>query len=163
MHKLIIASCLGVLLGFAAPPARADVGLTSAVAGAYFPRSVDADLHAIAHERVLQVSACDSCMNHDGMHAGTAEVLAYNSGYPDPIAEAILAWQGSSVHDGILSNRDYGRIGCAERTVGSKHWFVCVLATGGWTGRVGGGGGGGGTGGTGGTTAIPDTAMVPPH
>src|SRR5690349_2709098 len=80
MRKIMIASVLALVLGVAAP-VRADITLTSAVAAAWFPRSVDAELHSIAHQRVLQISACSSCMNHDGMRAGTAEVIGYNGGY----------------------------------------------------------------------------------
>jgi hypothetical protein len=71
-------------------------------------------------------------------------------------------WMGSPVHDGILSDRSYGRIGCAERSVGDQHWFVCVLATGGSTGSGGGSSGGSGSGGGGSTAGIPDTAMPAP-
>jgi len=162
MRKLMIASVLALVLGVAAP-VRADITLTSAVAAAWFPRSVDAGLHDIAHQRVLQISACSSCMNHDGMHAGTAEVLGYNSGYPNPISTVIAAWRSSPVHDAILSDRSYGRIGCAERSLGQEHWFVCVLATGGWTGASSGSGDSGRFGGSGATFGIPDTALPPPR
>ena len=148
MRKIIVATLLA--LAFASP-AQADGGLTEAVASAWFPRTVDADLHAMAHERVPEISACGSCMNHDGMRPGTAEVLGYNGGFSNPIAQVIDDWASSAVHDGILSDRSYGRIGCAERVAGNEHWFVCVLAS-----------GGSGSGGTAVTTfAMPDTAM--PH
>jgi hypothetical protein len=150
MRKIVVAI---VLLLTLAMPARADVGLTGAVASAWFPRTIDDGLHAIAQQRVAEISACGSCMNHDGMRAGTAEVLGYNSGYSDPIAEIVASWQASAVHDGILSDRSYGRIGCAERVVGGEHWFACVLATGGWTGGSGSGNAGAQV------TGLPDTAM----
>ena len=150
----MIAPCLVLLLVVLlvpASPARADDGLSGAVAVAYFPRAVDSDLHAIAHERVIEISACATCMTHDGMRLNTAEVLGYNSGYTNPIAQVVASWSGSAIHDGILSDPSYGRIGCAERTVGDKHWFVCVLATGGSTAyRTTGGGT---------VDAMPDTAM----
>jgi hypothetical protein len=93
-------------------------------------------------------------MVHGAIPAGTAEVLGYNSGFSDPVAEVIRSWQSSPVHNGILSDRSYGRIGCAERSIGGKHWFVCVLATCGWTGRAGAS--------TGGGASLPDTAMQAP-
>ena len=93
-------------------------------------------------------------MDHDGMRPGTAEVLGYNAGFPDPIAHAVAAWASSPIHDGILSDRSYGRIGCAERVAGGEHWFVCVLATGGTTGGTTSGSSSGGT-----TATLPDTAM----
>jgi hypothetical protein len=151
MRKIVVAA---VLVLFLAMPARADVGLAGAVASRWFPRTVDAELHAIAHERVQEISACGSCMNHDGMRSGTAEVLGYNAGYADSIAHVVAAWASSPIHDGILSDRSYGRIGCAERVGGGEHWFACVLASGGSSG----GAGGGGTGIT--SVALPDTAML---
>jgi hypothetical protein len=152
MRKIIVATVLA--LAFASP-AQADGGLTEAVASAWFPRTVDADLHAIAHERVAEISACGSCMDHNGMRSGTAEVLGYNAGFANPIAHMVDDWASSATHDGILSDRSYGRIGCAERVAGNEHWFVCVLATGGSIG-------GSGSGSTGNTTfGLPDTAM--PH
>jgi hypothetical protein len=154
---------LGAILALGvASPVRADGDLTAAVAAVYGSRTVDADLHAIAHERVVEISSCDNCMNHDGMRSGTAEVLGYNAGYSNPITKVVSDWQGSGTHDGILSDHSLGRIGCAHRIVDGGHYFVCVLASGGgWSGPTqpppsGGGGGGGGGGGT---LALPDTAM----
>jgi hypothetical protein len=152
MRKIILATVMA--LAFASP-AQADGGLTEAVASAWFPRTVDADLHSIAHQRVAEISACGSCMDHDGMRAGTAEVLGYNAGFSNSIARVVDDWASSATHDGILSDRSYGRIGCAERVARSEHWFVCVLATGGWTG----GSGSGSTISL--TSGLPDTAM--PH
>jgi hypothetical protein len=127
---IVIAALLAVVLaGQATPIARADTGLTDAVAATYFPRYEDTELHAIAHERVAQLAACD-CLSHDGMAAGTAEVIAFNSGFPNPIASAVDQWQGSPPHDEILSNREYGRIGCAELVADGTHWFACVLTWG---------------------------------
>lgn len=133
-------------------PVRADGDLTGAVAAVYGSRTVDAGLHAIAHERVVEISSCNGCMNHDGMRPGTAEVIGYNAGYSDPVARVLSAWQGSSLHDGILSDRSLGKIGCAHREVGGGHYFVCVLASGGsWGGNPPPAGGG--------TLTLPDTAM----
>ena len=64
------------------------------------------------------------------MRAGTAEVLAWNLGEANPVADAVGKWIGSPTHNAILSDRQYGRIGCAERIVGATHWFACVLAAG---------------------------------
>ena len=110
-------------------PAAADDGLTGAIAAAYFPRYIDADLHAIAHERVAELAACD-CLDHDGMRSSTAEVIAFNSGASDPVGTVVTQWQESPGHDAILANRSYGRIGCAELVAGGTHWFACVLTWG---------------------------------
>jgi hypothetical protein len=112
-----------------ASPVRADDGLTNAVAAAYFPRNVDTNLHAIAHARVAELAACE-CLEHDNMRPGTAEVIAFNAGMSNPAAHAVAQWSGSPAHDAILSNRSYGRIGCAETVAAGTHWFACVLAAG---------------------------------
>lgn len=113
-----------------ATPVLADASLTAAVAGAYLPRAEDATLHSIAHERVVEISACPTCFTHDLMRPGMAEVLAMNIGVDDPIGHVIATWGASPVHNGILSDAGWTRIGCAERAIGSTHWFVCVLADG---------------------------------
>ena len=142
-----------LVLGLASP-VRADGDLTAAVAAVYGSRTVDADLHAIAHERVVEISSCGGCMNHNGMRAGTAEVLGYNGGYGDPIAKVVHDWRGSAMHNGILSDRGLGRIGCAHRVVNGGHYFICVLATGGsWSGPPRPPAPGGET------LSLPDTAM----
>ena len=125
--RLAIAAAVVFLT---AAPVRADGALTAAVAGAYFPRTEDAGLHSIAHQRVAEISACPTCMTHDLMRAGTAEVLAFNFGSPDPIGAAVSQWRASPTHNGILSNTSLGRIGCAQTAVGGTSYFVCVLAAG---------------------------------
>ena len=99
--------------------------------GSLGERRVGAWLQTIAHNRVVEISSCGTCMNHDRMRAGTAEVLGYNAGYLHPIARVIQQWRASPVHNAILSDRGLRRIGCAERVVGAKHYFACVLAGGG--------------------------------
>jgi len=122
---------LGVLLLFLLSPVavRADNGLTSAIANAYFPRTVDANLHSIAHQRAAELAACD-CLDHSGMRSGTAEVIAYNMGMPNPVGEVVQQWIGSPSHNALLSDTSYGKIGCAEVVSGGTHWFACVLAKG---------------------------------
>lgn len=112
-------------------PVSADSGLTGAVSGAYFPRTIDAGLHSIAHQRALEIAACPTCMNHNLMRAGTSEVLAFNFGSADPIGDAVRTWQASPVHHAILSDGSLGSIGCAQAVVGGTSYFACVLAPGG--------------------------------
>jgi hypothetical protein len=148
---------LGVVLLFStAGVARADGGLTDAVARTFLLRTVDAQLHDIAHARVTEVAAAGS-LNHDGMRPGTAEVLAWNKGEAYPVAGAVSAWIGSPLHNSILSNRSYGRIGCAEAIVNGTHWFACVLAAGPLPAQP--------ASATGTTTlaALPDTSMPAPR
>lgn len=167
------AVLLGLLLVLSsAGPVSADSGLTNAVAAAYFPRTVDEGLHAIAHQRVLEISACPTCLNHSLMRAGTAEVLAYNWGSSDPIGNAVASWRASPVHNAILSDASLGRIGCAQVVASGTSYFACVLAAGALpapapaagTGGSGGGGATGGGGGSGGGALagmLPDTAVSP--
>jgi hypothetical protein len=115
-----------VLLGVTASSVLSDPTLTSLVNAAYLPRTEDAELHDIAHQRAVEIA---SDWSHNGMRDGTAEVLAYNSGFADPISKAIDQWQGSPTHAAILSDPSYIRIGCAEYvTSDGTHWFACVLA-----------------------------------
>lgn len=127
MRKLLIGLVLAILV---AAPVHADAGLTGSVAAAYLQRAEDASLHSIAHERVVEISACPTCLTHDLMRPGTAEVLGWNSGVADPVASIIDTWSASSVHNGILSDPGWTRIGCAERVAVQAHYFVCVLAAG---------------------------------
>jgi hypothetical protein len=141
---------LGVVLILSiAAPVRADSGLTGAVAATYFPRTVDDGLHAIAHERVAELQDCE-CLEHDRMRPGTAEVLYTITFGSNPIQSAVANWGASPLHHGILSDKSYGRIGCAEAVDGDTHWLVCVLAAGPLPA------------GTGSTLVLPDTATAGP-
>jgi hypothetical protein len=150
---------LGVvlILGIAGP-VRADAGLAGAVAAAYFPRAVDDGLHEIAHQRVAELLAC-RCLEHHLMRPGTAEVLYTVTRGWNPIESAIAAWSRSPIHHDILSNRSYGRIGCADAVDGDTHWMACVLTFGplpsnaGSTASVGG---------SAPTVILPDTAIALP-
>jgi hypothetical protein len=125
--RLLIGLVLVVLL---TSPVRADSSLTAAIAAAYLPRFEDAGLHSIAHERVIEISACDDCFTHDLMRAGTAEVLGFNAGMTDPVTAIIGQWTASPGHHAILSDPGWGRIGCAEVVADGAHYFACVLASG---------------------------------
>ena len=112
-----------------AGPVEGDIGLTDSVAAAYFPRTGDEGLHAIAHQRVAEMSAC-GCLDHGGRRPGTAEVLAWNVRVANPVGHVVSQWIGSPTHNAILSDRALGRIGCAEGIASGTHWFACVLAAG---------------------------------
>ena len=126
MRYLVLGA---ILLLSTAGAVRADGGLADAVAAAFLVRHVDANLHDIAHARVAEVAAAGR-LAHDGMPPGTAEVLAYNTGVSNPVANAVGQWIASDLHRGILSDGSYGRIGCAETVVDGTHWFACVLTKG---------------------------------
>ncbi|HEX7171643.1 MAG TPA: hypothetical protein VF365_03425 [Candidatus Limnocylindria bacterium] len=149
MRSLVLAV---MLVLSTAGLARADAGLTDAVAAAFLVRTVDPGLHEIAHARVAEISAAGE-LGHEGMRAGTAEVLALNAGVANPVAHAVNQWIGSSFHRGILSDGSYGRIGCAETVADGIHWFACVLAPGPLPAQGGSGSGG---------TSLPDTSVPQP-
>ena len=123
---LVMAAVLAITT-----PVSADGGITGAVAASYFPRAVDAGLHSIAHQRVLEIAACPNCFSHALMRAGTSEVIAYNFGSADPVGDAVRGWRASAPHNAILSNGSLGSIGCAQALVGVTSYFVCVLTPGG--------------------------------
>lgn len=122
----MLAAVLTIVVGGVA---TADDGLTGRVASAFLLRTVDPGLHAIAHDRVAELADCQ-CLEHDRARAGTAEVLAMNTGMPDPVGSAVQQWIGSAPHHAILADGTYGLIGCAEAVTGGTHWFACVLLPG---------------------------------
>jgi hypothetical protein len=117
---------VGILLALVRPsPVLSDGTLTALVNQAWLTRTEDAAMHEIAHQRAVEIA---SDWSHNGMRDGTAEVLAYNQGFSDPVAKAISQWAGSPTHAAILSDPSYTRIGCAEHVTDGTHWFACVLA-----------------------------------
>ena len=119
---------MGVILVLVtATPVLGATELTDRVNARWFPRSPSTTLHAIAVQRVLEISRCRLCMTHTLQRRNTAEVLGYNAGYTDPIRQVIRAWSQSAVHNAILSDHDLRRIGCAHRVVSGRHYFACVL------------------------------------
>jgi hypothetical protein len=130
MFRILTACAFVVAVGIALAllkpqPVLSDGTLTALVNSTYVQRTEDASLHDIAHQRAVEIA---SDWSHNGMRDGTAEVLAYNSGFADPIAKAISQWAGSPTHAAILSDPSYTRIGCAEHVTDGTHWFACVLA-----------------------------------
>ena len=117
-----------ILLALALPGSTvADSGLTGLVNSAYLPRTESTALHDIAHQRAVEIS---SDFSHNGQRSGTAEVIAYNSGFADPVGHVLGQWQGSPPHDAILSDPSLTLIGCGSYFDGVTTWFACLLATG---------------------------------
>ena len=106
-----------------------DSDLTGLVAGAYFPRTESAELHAIAHQRAVEIAQPGGWC-HCGQRSGTAEVLAYNAGYADPVSHAVQQWLGSPSHHAILSDPAFREIGCGSHFDGETYWAACVLTWG---------------------------------
>lgn len=91
------------------------------------PRQVDPALMDLAQRRAIEVSVDFS---HAGWVPGTAEVLAWSSGSPDPAATTLAQWQGSPPHWAILTDPQYTSIGCGAHQVVEKLYVVCVLTAG---------------------------------
>jgi hypothetical protein len=89
-------------------------------------RTVDSELTTIAEQRVVQIQ---TSFSHDGQFAGTAEVLAWNSGYTYEMGVERLAyqWMGSPNHWDILTDPSHTEIGCAVDRVDDKTFGVCVF------------------------------------
>ena len=101
-----------------------DTDLTGLVNSAYFPRTESAELHAIAHQRAVEIS---TNFSHDGMRPGMAEVLAYNG---LGAARAVEQWIASPSHHAILSDPAFREIGCGSHIVGDVYFAACVLTWG---------------------------------
>ena len=132
MYRLWLAVLLALLLALIPTSAGADSGLTDSLAAAYFPRTVDSQLHDLAHKRATEIVTDYehrylSELN-DGHWAGWGEVIGWNTGYADPVAAIVSGWRNSPPHNAILSDPSYTAIGCAEAISGAAHYFACVLA-----------------------------------
>ena len=129
---LVVLLLLGITIALIRPPfVLSDSGLTGLVNTAYFPRTEDASLHQLAHERAqYQVAYSGGVCGPDALtHTGlvTAEVLACN--YVGS-ARAVAQWQESSTHDALLSDRSFNLIGCGSaQGIDGALYFACVLST----------------------------------
>lgn len=105
---------------------RADVTLEAAVNAVTIEHAPDNRLHDIAHQRAVEIV---TDFSHAAIRPGTAEVLAWNFGQPDPAAHVVQQWLTSPVHLAILTDPAYTLMGCATHTVGGALYAACVLAT----------------------------------
>lgn len=89
-------------------------------------RTVDPELTTMADQRVVDIQ---SNFSHEGQFSGTAEVLAWNSGYTFEVGTERLAyqWRGSPDHWATLTDPTYTEIGCAVSRVDNKTFGVCVF------------------------------------
>lgn len=95
------------------------VGLTG------IDRSVDPGLQAIADQRVIEIQ---SSFDHHLKRPGTTEIIAYNSGYADPVRQLVTQWHESAPHWAILRNPALTRWACAVTTAGENTYGVCVFS-----------------------------------
>jgi hypothetical protein len=87
-------------------------------------RTVDPGLTSIAERRVVEIA---TEFSHDGADPCCVEVLAWNSGFADPITHIVDQWQGSPQHWAILTDPSYTAIGCAVAFVQNRAYAACVL------------------------------------
>jgi hypothetical protein len=129
--RYLIAGLLGIGLLLGSPaPTRADGAATleALIAQATgINRTADAYLRQLAQQRSAEIA---SNFAHRSMPElsdwSWGEVLAYNSGYADPYAQAITQWRNSPDHWSVLT-WDLPHIGCDHRQVGDRHYFVCLI------------------------------------
>lgn len=106
---------------------QADAGLTAEVARVFgIQRTESPVLHDLAHVRAVETS---TNFSHDGMRGTDAEVLAWNS--IGSLERAVQQWLGSPRHAAILSDPDYGTIGCGSHATPDATYYVCLLGRGG--------------------------------
>jgi hypothetical protein len=113
----------------AAPDPLTIEGQIAAVTG--ISRTVDLGFQVRAAACTLRMAAAEAL--HDcPIAGGEAEVIGYNGGAADPVAQIVSAWMASPEHHAILVNRSYTRIGCGATHVvisTSDRWFFdCYLA-----------------------------------
>lgn len=124
---------LGLAIALLRPsPALSDTDLTGLLNTTFLPRTTDASLHALAHERAqYQVTYSggfcgEGSLTHDGSTG--AEVLACNYEGPE---KTVQQWLGSAPHAAILLDPSLTLIGCgsAPGDDGATFW-ACTLSAG---------------------------------
>lgn len=125
MGWLVVVTVITAIALLRPSPVLSDVDLTQAVNSAFLPRAEDPALHDLAHLRALEASV-------NFAHTGCcAEVLAWNSGFPDPVGTVISQWMGSPAHAALLSDPSFTSIGCGAVTTSDGRFVAaCVLAVG---------------------------------
>ena len=128
MRRTAVALALAGAWLLAPISVYSDSGLTGLVNSTFPARTEDSELHALAHQRAVEI--VDE-FNHNGMRPGTSEVLAWNEGYDDPVAQAVAGWLGSPDHYRVLVDPNLTRIGCGSHVEDGVYYAACVMASGG--------------------------------
>jgi hypothetical protein len=122
MRRLLAALLLSAL------PATVLAGSTleAEVANATWQRTVNGTLQQVAAVRVIEIQTTFAHRSMPELSAWNwGEVIAVNSGYADPIAQAVIQWLNSPPHWAVLTG-GYTAIGCAQAYNG-RYWFVCLF------------------------------------
>ena len=122
MRRVVVALAVAGAWLLAPISAYSDTDLTALVNQTFIPRTEDASLHDIAHQRAVEIS---TDFSHAGIRPGTAEVLAYNGLGAE---RAVQQWVGSPDHYAILMDPRWTRIGCGSHTTSGVYYTACVLA-----------------------------------
>lgn len=87
-------------------------------------RTINPTLVTLAQKRSAEIV---TDFSHNGWPGWTAEVIAWNSGYSDPLLAAVQGWRNSPEHWAILSDPYYTDIGCGWTVSGSRTYIACEL------------------------------------
>jgi hypothetical protein len=140
-HPLKLA-LLGLFFFLLIPtPALASTSIEAGVAATTgITRTIDSGLRARAQTRTESMVACDQatpaadCLKHGYVAYGEAEIIGWNAGYADPVAEIILQWMASPGHRDIMLGHSYTRIGCAASEsvlpIHDRWYFDCLFSVG---------------------------------
>lgn len=126
LAKRTVALLAALVLALSAPVAAGETSLEAriqAVTG--ITRVVDLSLQARAAGRVVQIQ---TEWGHCCLSYGESEIIAWNSGYEDPIGQLILGWLGSEPHRATMFSARYDRIGCATSYLAPRTYGVCIFA-----------------------------------
>ena len=113
---------IGTVIAANPKPVLSDPDLTALVGSTFLPRTESAELHSIAHRRVVEIQ---SDFSHNG--ATTTEVIAWNT---VSMERLVSQWVESPPHAAILLDPSLNLIGCAWDFDGSRYWGVCALGIG---------------------------------
>lgn len=88
------------------------------------PRTVYVELQSRAAERAIQIQ---TDFSHCCLVYGEGEIIAWNSGYSDPLGQLILGWLDSVSHKAMMYNQVYDQIGCATSYLAPRTYGVCLF------------------------------------
>ena len=106
--------------------------LSLIVAATGIPRTVDADLTALAQQRAIEITTVYSHRYLQELNNGKwllwGEILGFNGGFDDPAAAIVDGWMTSPEHRAILTDPRFDSIGCGATQVLTRWYFACILA-----------------------------------
>lgn len=110
-RALLFSLILAVTFSLSAPVRAASSIYSDITAATGITRTISSSLAAYAQKRSVQIV---TDFSHDQWCCNDAEIIDWNSGYPDPLLEAIIQFMGSPEHRAILLDRGLTQIGCGS-------------------------------------------------